>query len=494
MVALAPRHEEEPHASARVVDDTPGNIGVALSGGGVRAALYSLGVLLYLVRSGLNRRVVVVTSVSGGSITNAAVAAAGDFKKLTADEFNPVCERLASQLAKQSSFFLPRYYSFVFFGLYGGVYFAFVNWVEGGSVGAVVRNFVLGAIAILFAYVLSVIVYRRTAQQQIFGRIIRAVAPAESRTPAHPLGKGGGLCDLPPSDVLHVLCSTELISGKPMFFSRAWVYSPCFGWGEPNVDTKVAVYASAAFPAVFPPLRLRTSSLKMGGGSTNHDRPKWLVLADGGVYNNLGTDWFKMAESASDVPFGVDARFGRPPKVDYQIIVNASAPARLDELRGLRLFRNAIAIARIMGVLEQSTLSTRLDRLDAASHSTTTLLDISKSPLTAAKDAVDAESNDRANERATALWNRLGQLEDKYWDELASDTSRVKTALTAVGPEQAARLMRHGYLSAMISLHIQFGLAGLDDVPDERAFIGYADTALGSGRKLARRIRNIPRP
>src|SRR5689334_16148620 len=52
----------------------PNVIGLALSGGGHRATAYALGVLLYLVDSGLNTRVRTIASVSGGSILNAFVA------------------------------------------------------------------------------------------------------------------------------------------------------------------------------------------------------------------------------------------------------------------------------------------------------------------------------------------------------------------------------------------------------------------------------------
>src|SRR5262245_33332600 len=52
----------------------PRNIGIAISGGGHRATAFGLGVLLYLVDSGLNRRVRTITSVSGGSILNGYVA------------------------------------------------------------------------------------------------------------------------------------------------------------------------------------------------------------------------------------------------------------------------------------------------------------------------------------------------------------------------------------------------------------------------------------
>ena len=49
-------------------------IGLALSGGGVRAALFSLGVVFGLIESGYHRRLRCVTSVSGGSIVNAVLA------------------------------------------------------------------------------------------------------------------------------------------------------------------------------------------------------------------------------------------------------------------------------------------------------------------------------------------------------------------------------------------------------------------------------------
>ena len=54
-----------------------GDFGVALSGGGVRASAFALGALLYLVDSGLNRRVAVISSVSGASLTNGFLLSRG---------------------------------------------------------------------------------------------------------------------------------------------------------------------------------------------------------------------------------------------------------------------------------------------------------------------------------------------------------------------------------------------------------------------------------
>lgn len=51
-----------------------GKIGIAISGGGHRATLFALGALLFLVDSGRNKDVTTVSSVSGGSLTNAFLA------------------------------------------------------------------------------------------------------------------------------------------------------------------------------------------------------------------------------------------------------------------------------------------------------------------------------------------------------------------------------------------------------------------------------------
>jgi len=52
----------------------PEDIAVSLSGGGHRATLFGLGVLIALVDRGLNKRVKQIASVSGGSIVNAFIA------------------------------------------------------------------------------------------------------------------------------------------------------------------------------------------------------------------------------------------------------------------------------------------------------------------------------------------------------------------------------------------------------------------------------------
>jgi len=61
--------QPEPHPAA--TDESGAKIGLALSGGGHRAALFHLGVLARLAEVGLLRRVEVISTVSGGSILGA---------------------------------------------------------------------------------------------------------------------------------------------------------------------------------------------------------------------------------------------------------------------------------------------------------------------------------------------------------------------------------------------------------------------------------------
>ncbi len=53
--------------------------GIALSGGGQRATLFTLGVLLHVAGAGKSRDVSSVASVSGGSLTNGYVAQSVDY-------------------------------------------------------------------------------------------------------------------------------------------------------------------------------------------------------------------------------------------------------------------------------------------------------------------------------------------------------------------------------------------------------------------------------
>jgi hypothetical protein len=74
-------------------------IGVALSGGGHRATLFTLGALMYLVDSGRARDTASIASVSGGSLTNGFLAQTLDFRAAGREAFEKeVVAPLAGQI------------------------------------------------------------------------------------------------------------------------------------------------------------------------------------------------------------------------------------------------------------------------------------------------------------------------------------------------------------------------------------------------------------
>jgi len=62
------------------------HIGLAMSGGGHRAALFGLGALLYLVDAGKGPEMACISSVSGGSMTNGAVAMTSDVRTVSPEQ------------------------------------------------------------------------------------------------------------------------------------------------------------------------------------------------------------------------------------------------------------------------------------------------------------------------------------------------------------------------------------------------------------------------
>src|SRR5262245_43147505 len=83
----------------------PHTLAVALSGGGYRAAAWGLGTLWAMVDAGLNGNVSMVSSVSGGSLTNAFVAQRAAFGAFDSQDFEVDARRLAARLAGRPAVF-----------------------------------------------------------------------------------------------------------------------------------------------------------------------------------------------------------------------------------------------------------------------------------------------------------------------------------------------------------------------------------------------------
>src|SRR5436190_18769584 len=125
-----------------------------------------------------------------------------------------------------------------------------------------------------------------------------------------------------------ILTTTDLTTGRAFRISRDFIGSFDFDYVEPppsGISVGFAAAASAAVPAFFPPASLPTAGLGL------RDAPAVLSLADGGVYDNLGLEWFQGWDS------------GRPQSAesaDFMIVANAGGLLRrgMHPYGGLRAF------------------------------------------------------------------------------------------------------------------------------------------------------------
>jgi hypothetical protein len=74
---------------------------------------------------------------------------------------------------------------------------------------------------------------------------------------------------------------------------------------------------------------------------------------------------------------------------------------------------------------------------------------------------------ERANSVISLLESTTGSDDDEYWRLSAATVAQVKTTLSKVGREPAARIIHHGFVSAMTVLHITFGWPLIDPVPGD---------------------------
>jgi hypothetical protein len=266
-----------------------GHLAVALSGGGHRATLFALGALLALVDRGLNRDVAQISSVSGGSIANAFIAQRCHFDRLEPGDLDPVAAELIGTIVERGVL-TPRW----------------IVAIIGCSIGAGVASGALlwfvGVPAVVIPFVSLVVAFGLLLTS---GLVVQRLLDRRYFRPAGATGKLGALAD---RTVEHTFCSTDLVLGQPVYFSSwgggsAWRRTARSGgisaglrYGADSLSLAEVVRASSAFPGI-PPLRLRVDA-KLGpvrrprrdaDGAGRRRPPGTLFLADGGLWNNLGS-------------------------------------------------------------------------------------------------------------------------------------------------------------------------------------------------------------
>lgn len=233
----------------------------------MRAAFFGLGVFRYLAEAGTLSRVRVVSAVSGGSI--AAAILAERWPALRRQGFTPAAfdSEVVTPFASvvQNKNLRNR----------GVARWAATRATPGGRFGSA-RG-------------------RTLVKHLLTARVMSELA----------------------TDLQIVLTSTDLASGRAFRMSQEFVGGWDYGYSDApagRIELATALAASTAVPLLFPPVHLRTANPALANNT-----PRELSLVDGGVYDNLGLEWFQ----------GWDR--GRPEQArecDFVLAVDASGPLR----------------------------------------------------------------------------------------------------------------------------------------------------------------------
>jgi NTE family protein len=233
----------DPAEAAGPAEDRPAGLrgmAVCLSGGGYRAMLFHVGALWRLNEAGYLSRMDRISSVSGGTITAAALGLHW------------------GELAFQN-------------GVASRFREALVDPIRGLAGETIDAESVIGGLL---------------TPGPISGRIANAYRK-------HLFGHKT-LQDLPDSPRF-VLNATNIQSGVLVRFSKPYLWDYRVGKiANPRIELAVAVGASSAFPPVLSPviLELKDSDFVPGSGK-DLQRPPFttrMVLSDGGVYDNMGIE------------------------------------------------------------------------------------------------------------------------------------------------------------------------------------------------------------
>ena len=270
----------------------PPTLGLCVSGGGFRAAFYVLGSLRYLAEAGQLAQVKVISAVSGGSIAAAMVA----------DRWQD-------------------------FRAAGGTLDAFLSRID--------------------TPFREVVTKKNLRNQWARHSLLRPSATGRGAALGDTLAKNlythERLSELPQVPQV-IFTSTDLSVGRAFRLSRDFVGSFDQGYSEPppaSVPLGASVAASACFPAAMSIVPMKGADLGLA------TTPPVLSLVDGGVYDNLGLEWFQGWKA------------GRPKSAirpGLVIVVNASGQLATTD----KTFGAIGSVFRDLGVQYAQTLNLRV--------------------------------------------------------------------------------------------------------------------------------------
>ena len=432
------------------------HIAVAVSGGGHRATLFAVGSLLYLVDAGKGPELAAVSSVSGGSLANAHLALTCDLTTAEPDQVWREAKAITSQVAGKGTIWAaPLTYAFL------------------GSLGLILAaalwiSFLVPAPVVVITWVVALALVGLLAQQRSW---------IAARSFDRALYHGKTLEDMHAS-VDHVICSADLQTAEAMYFSARFVHSFRLGWGKPGrLLVARAVQASAALPGAF-----SVASLPVARHGFVEPLPfTHMKLSDGGVYDNMATEWpVRLARRITE---------GTPPDpplhvADELIVVNSSAAQGVVQRRSVRtpVLGEITTLLAVKDVLYDQTTAVRRRLLDLRFRAVRagftppdgdlagTMVQIDRSPFDIPERFKgDDEIAKRASKALEQLEALGGPNAKQDWERVAKANRDVKTTLSKIDTDRAIALVRHAYVLTMVNAFVLLDYPW-HDVPDDASF------------------------
>jgi predicted acylesterase/phospholipase RssA len=437
-----------------------------MSGGGHRASLFALGVLLYMAEAGRIGQITSVSSVSGGSFANGAIAQDVDLGTCSADDVEATVKTVARRITSWGVV-LAAPIAVVYLAALALLFLAVTvgTWFLPIAIGYRVLVFAAGVIVLAWFGALRGRVTGLALGDTLFKR-------EGSRTRLADINTG----------VDHVFCATDLHAGEHFYFSGRFVGAYRFGVGTPgDLPLHTAVQASSAFPGVFPVTWVRLSRFGLEGARPEAAGTKALALHDGGVYDNMGDQWGQGLEQRAQGW----ASAANLQLADELVVVSASAGLPFGKVGKLRLplLGGLLTLLRDKSVLYDNGNSVRrqelVSRFDLAEREGKglrgSLVHIEQSPFRVPD--IYAHADDRWPERAQRARNAVSLLlKDEAdeqecrarWQKIAAADAVVPTTLLPFSRDVTARLLYHAYVLAMVDLHVILDYPLLDLPPASR--------------------------
>lgn len=258
-------------------------IGLALSGGGYRAAAYHIGTLRKLQKLGILDQVDVISSVSGGSITAAYYA-------LHKDDFKKFEETFRAKLKKGvlgTSWPLLALYLILLVVLVFGTPF-FLACCPMAPCCKLLTVF-----GIWFIFLITLL------DGQF---IILPTSRLIQRQYDKHFFQGKTLVDLPKTPVL-TINATEVTHNRIFSFSQTKVSGGDFKeslFKKDKIPVAFAVMASSAFPGGISPIKFPSEYM-----TEKRDDAHKPYLIDGGIYDNIGCHKFTEEKSSYKVTYSI---------------------------------------------------------------------------------------------------------------------------------------------------------------------------------------------